>query len=335
MEYRRLGASALRISCVGLGTMTMGGMVGEKASLRQLDRALDGGINFVDTAEQYASPPTDRSYGRSEAIIGKWLRTKPRDSVVLASKISGPAEFGYPQPHIRGGYTAFDRHHLIRAVDGSLKRLRTDYLDLYQLHWPDRRTPIVDQLEAIERLINAGKVRYFGANVETAWGLTKFATLADERGLPRVASIQTGYNLLQRDVDVATAEVCTIENIGFLAFSALAMGVLTGKYSGGRFPRARGWPRTRSTASVGGTAPPTCWRRPTNTSRSRATPESAPSISRSAGCWAGRSSPRRFPPPPNRPHLETLLKAAEVRLGDDVRSRIDAVHAESRLELNP
>ena len=335
MEYRRLGASALRISCVGLGTMTMGGMVGEKASLRQLDRALDGGINFIDTAEQYASPPTARSYGRSETIIGKWLRTKPRDSVILASKISGPAEFGYPQPHIRGGHTAFDRHHLTRAVEGSLKRLGTDYLDLYQLHWPDRRTPIVDQLEAIERLIDAGKVRYFGANVETAWGLTKFATLADERGLPRVASIQTGYNLLQRDVDVATAEVCAIEKIGFLAFSALAMGVLTGKYSGGRFPRGSRLAENALYRERWGYG----------AANVLAAADKYVAIARDAGIgpvdlalgWLlGRPFVTAALSAATKPaHLETLLKAAEVRLGDDVRSRIDAVHAESRLDLNP
>ena len=139
MEYRRLGTSALRISCVGLGTMTMGGMVGEKASLRQLDRALDGGINFIDTAEQYASPPPPAPTAdpRPSSQMAQDQAPRFRD---LASKISGPAEFGYPQPHIRGGHTAFDRHHLTRAVDGSLRRLRTDYLDLYQLHWPDRRT---------------------------------------------------------------------------------------------------------------------------------------------------------------------------------------------------
>ena len=334
MEYRRLGSSGLRISRIGLGTMTFGGMVGEKASLRQLDQALDGGINFIDTAEMYASPPTADSYGKSEKIIGKWLKTRPRDAVIIASKISGPAEL-FPQPHIRGGLTVFDRHHFSRAVEGSLKRLGTDYIDLYQLHWPDRKTPVADQLEAIERLIDAGKIRYFGANVETAWGLTKFATLAEERGLPRIASIQTGYNLLERDVDIATAETCELENIGFLAFSALAMGVLTGKYTSGKFPRGSRLADNALYREHWGYG----------ASNVLAAADKYVAIARAADispidlaiAWllsrpfvtAALSAATKAR------HLDALLKAAEVTLAADVSARIDAVHAESRLDLHP
>ncbi len=335
MEYRRLGNSGLRISRIGLGTMTFGGMVNERDSHRQLDRAVDGGINFIDTAEQYASPPTADSYGKSEEIIGQWLATKPRDAVILASKISGPAEFGYPLPHIRGGLTAFDRHHLTRAVEGSLRRLKTDYIDLYQLHWPDRKTPVAEQLEAIERLIDAGKIRYFGANVETAWGLTKFATLADERGLPRIASIQTGYNLLERDVDVATAEVCELENIGFLAFSALAMGVLTGKYAGGKFPKGSRLAENALYRERWGYG----------AADVLATADRYVAIAGNAGispidlaiAWllsrpfltAALSAATKLE------HLDALLKAAEVTLADDVLAEIDGVHAAARLDLHP
>ena len=239
MKYRRLGNSGLRISAIGLGTMTLGGMVSEADSLKQLDRAFDGGINLIDTAEQYASPPTAKSYGKSEKIIGKWLKTKPRDSVILATKLSGPnVEGGWGMSHIRHGLTAYDRFHLETAVDASLKRLKTDYIDLYQTHWPDRDTPLLDQLEAMERLLETGKVRYFGASNETAWGLTKLVTMAETHGLPRIVGVQNAYSLVQRDdFDAGLAEVCERENVGLMAYSVLAMGALTGKYSGGKFPK--------------------------------------------------------------------------------------------------
>ena len=239
MKYRRLGNSGLRISAIGLGTMTLGGMVSEADSLKQLDRAFDGGINLIDTAEQYASPPTAKSYGKSEKIIGKWLKTKPRDSVILATKLCGPnVEGGWGMTHIRHGLTAFDRFHLETAVDASLKRLKTDYIDLYQTHWPDRDTPLLDQLKAMERLLETGKVRYFGASNETAWGLTKLITMAETHGLPRIVGVQNAYSLVQRDdFDAGLAEVCERERVGLMAYSVLAMGALTGKYSGGKFPK--------------------------------------------------------------------------------------------------
>ena len=239
MEYRRLGNSGLRISAIGLGTMTLGGMVSAADSLKQLDRAFDGGINLIDTAEQYASPPTAKSFGKSEEVIGKWLKTKPRDAVILATKLSGPSvPGGFSMPHIRHGLTAFDQFHLSTAVDASLKRLKTDYIDLYQTHWPDRETPLLEQLDAMERLIDAGKVRYFGTSNETAWGLTKMVTTADLQGLPRPVGVQNAYSLVQRDeFDAGLAEVCSRENVGLMAYSVLAMGALTGKYSGGKFPK--------------------------------------------------------------------------------------------------
>ena len=239
MEYRRLGNSGLRVSAIGLGTMTLGGMVSDADSVKQLDRAFDGGINLIDTAEQYASPPTAKNYGKSEKIIGKWLKSKPRDAVILATKLSGPTvEGGFGMAHIRHGLTAFDNFHLNAAVDGSLKRLNTDYIDLYQTHWPDRETPLLDQLDAMERLIDAGKVRYFGTSNETAWGLTKMVTTADLQGLPRPVSVQNAYSLVQRDdFDAGLAEVCQREKIGLMAYSVLAMGALTGKYSGGKMPK--------------------------------------------------------------------------------------------------
>ena len=238
MLFRRLGRTGLRVSAVCLGTMPFGSQVDESTSIRLLDLAYDGGINFVDTAEMYASPPSTESYGKSERILGKWLRTKSRESVVLSTKIAGPNDgmFGVIVPHIRGGSTALDYHNFILAVEGSLQRLQCDYIDLYFSHWPDRHVPMEAQLEAFERLMDAGKIRYFGVSNETPWGLTRLATTAESLGLPGPVCVQNHYNLLERDYEAGLAEVCTQEGIAMLAFSPLAMGVLSGKYSAGALP---------------------------------------------------------------------------------------------------
>jgi len=210
----------------------------EPDAIRLLDKAFDVGINFFDTAEMYAAPAQNETQGVSEEILGRWLRTKSRHAVVVGSKLNGAGDRpGQPLlPWIRGGYTALDRHHLIAACEASLRRLGTDYIDLYQPHWPDRLIPIPEQLAAMARLVESGKVRYFGLSNDTAWGTTRFCAEADAAGLPRVVSIQVAYNLLQRNPEHALAEVCAMERIGFIAFSPLAMGVLTGKYSTGERP---------------------------------------------------------------------------------------------------
>jgi len=238
MRYRRLGASGLRVSVVALGSMPFGSQVDEPLAHRILDRACDAGINLVDSAEMYASPPTAESYGRSEAIIGSWLRTRARDSVLVATKIAGPNDgmYGPIVEHIRGGSGTLDRHHLKRAVEGSLRRLGTDYIDLYQTHWPDRGTPIDLQLEAMERLIERGLVRYFGTSNETPWSLTRLSLLAGQSGRPRPVSVQNGYSLLERDFEAGLQEVCLEERIGMIAYSPLAMGLLSGKYRDGALP---------------------------------------------------------------------------------------------------
>lgn len=238
MEFRRLGHSGLLVSDICFGTMIYGSQIDEAASLRLLDMAYDGGVNFFDTAEMYAVPPMAETYGASEVILGKWLSGKPRESVIVASKIAGPngGEFGNLVPHIRGGGNSLDWHHFAAAVEGSLSRLQVDYIDLYQTHWPDRTVPMEAQLEAFERLISAGKIRYAGVSNENAWGLTRFAALAETSGLPTIVSVQNVYHLLKRDFDGDMAEVCKRENIGMMAFSPIAMGVLTGKYTGGALP---------------------------------------------------------------------------------------------------
>jgi len=238
MEYRRLGRSGLRVSAVSLGSMNMGSWLDRAASHRVLDAAFDAGINLIDTAEMYPSPLEAATQGRSEEVVGAWLEGKPRDAVILATKISGAnrAELGDIVPHIRGGFAILDWHHFARACEASLKRLKVDYIDLYQTHWPDRGTPIAAQLEAFERLIEAGKVRYAGVSNETPWGLMRLLATAETSGLPRIVAVQNSYSLVRRDYEAGLAEVCVQEGVGMLPFSPLGEGVLTGKYTGGKIP---------------------------------------------------------------------------------------------------
>jgi aryl-alcohol dehydrogenase-like predicted oxidoreductase len=233
----RLGRSGLIVSRLGLGTMSMGSQLDEAASHGILDAAFAAGITFVDTAEMYPSPPAAEAYGRSEEIVGTWLGTKPRDAIVLATKAVGPADGDIVSArHVRGGLATLDRHHIRRAAEASLRRLGTDYIDLYQTHWPDRAVPMEEQLEAMSRLIEEGKIRCFGVSNETPWGLARLAALADHGGLPRPVSTQNLLNLLQRASEATVLEACRREAIGFIAFSPMAMGALTGKYAGGKMP---------------------------------------------------------------------------------------------------
>lgn len=244
MDYITLGQSTLRISRICLGTMTFGQQNSEAEGHAQLDRALAAGINFIDTAEMYAVPPTAESYGQTETIIGTWLRRQARDRLIVATKASGP---GRALEWIRGGPTGFDAANLTAALEGSLRRLQTDYVDLYQLHWPARNQPMFGQwqydpgkerggtdlretLEALARLVEQGKVRHVGVSNEHPWGVMQFTRLAEQYGLPRIVSIQNAYNLLNRTYDTALAEVCHRESVGLLAYSPLAFGFLSGKY---------------------------------------------------------------------------------------------------------
>ncbi|MFN3984421.1 MAG: aldo/keto reductase [Rhodocyclaceae bacterium] len=244
MEYRQLGGSDLRVSAICLGTMTFGQQNGTAEAHAQLDRARAAGINFIDTAEMYSVPTRAETYGATERIIGEWLVGRPRDSVVLATKVAGPAR---SLNWIRGGPLALDRDNIRAALEGSLRRLRTDYIDLYQLHWPERNqpmfgqwqydpskerecTPIRAQLEALAELVEEGKIRYVGLSNEHPWGVMEFIRLADEFGLPRVVTIQNAYNLLNRVFEYGLAETCMRERVGLLPYSPLAFGHLTGKY---------------------------------------------------------------------------------------------------------
>lgn len=252
MRYRQLGESELKVSEICLGTMTFGIQNSEAEGHAQLDLAVDQGVNFIDTAEMYPVPPSADSYGRTEQIVGTWLRRQPRDRIVIATKVAGPSR---NLRWIRGGPLALDRANIRTALDGSLRRLQTDYVDLYQLHWPDRNTPmfgkyqfdpaqeratvpIAAQLEALSELIGEGKIRHIGVSNEHPWGMSEFLLQAKAKGLARIVSVQNAYSLINRSFETALAEQCYRERIGLLAYSPLAFGLLSGKYVAD--PAARG-----------------------------------------------------------------------------------------------
>ncbi|MFS2158764.1 NADP(H)-dependent aldo-keto reductase [Pseudomonas sp. Pseusp122] len=250
MDYRQLGRTDLNVSAICLGTMTWGEQNSESEAFAQIERAKSAGINFLDTAEMYPVPPKAETYASTERIIGNWFKhNKDRADWILASKIAGP---GNGIDYIRGGSLKHNREHIVAALDASLKRLQTDYLDLYQLHWPERSTnffgklgythkdedftPIEEILEALDEQVKAGKIRHVGLSNETPWGTMKFLQLAESRGWPRVASIQNPYNLLNRSFEVGLAEIAIREQCGLLAYSPMAFGMLSGKYEGGARP---------------------------------------------------------------------------------------------------
>lgn len=249
MEYHRLPHSSLEVSKICLGTMTFGEQNTEAQAHSQLDFAFERGVNFIDTAEMYPVPPKPDTQGLTESYIGSWLKkTGLRDKIVLATKVAGPRGV----PHVRD-HMALDRRNIHDAVETSLNRLQTDYIDLYQLHWPQRETncfgnlnyqyqedhsgvTLTDSLEALAELVRAGKIRYIGLSNETPWGVMSFLRLAEKHGLPRVISIQNPYNLLNRSFEVGLSEISHHEGVELLAYSPLAFGTLSGKYLDGARP---------------------------------------------------------------------------------------------------
>ncbi|WP_058558110.1 NADP(H)-dependent aldo-keto reductase [Thiohalocapsa sp. ML1] len=253
MHYRPLGRTDLDVSALCLGTMTFGEQNSAADAAEQLDRAVAAGINFIDTAEMYPVPPKPETMGRTEDYIGRWLSARGgRDKLVIATKVAGPgAALGLS--HVRGGNNRLDRANIEQALDASLRRLGTDYVDLYQLHWPDRDTnffgklgyehptvddsvPLMETLEVLGDLVQAGKVRHVGLSNETPWGTMRFLELAERHGLPRMVSIQNPYNLLNRTFEIGLAEIALREQCGLLAYSPMAFGALSGKYLDGRQP---------------------------------------------------------------------------------------------------
>ncbi len=235
MEYRYIGKSGLRVSPICMGTMGFGTWSDKEESFKILNTAYDRGINFYDTAEIYPVPPSVELVGVTEYIFGEWIKTKPRDSLIIATKVAGAAS-GWFVPPVRAGLTAIDRHHVEMAVEGSLRRLGIDYIDLYQVHWPDTVIPIDESMEALDRLVQAGKVRYLGTSNENAYGLTKANTIADYEGLTKFQSIQNNFSLLNRRFMDELANVCTLENVSLLPYSPIAGGVLSGKYNQAEIP---------------------------------------------------------------------------------------------------
>lgn len=235
MQYRYIGKTGLRVTPIGLGTMSFGSWSDEAESFKIMDKAHERGINFFDTAELYPIPPDVKHAGITETIIGKWLKGKPRDSIILASKVAGAAN-GWFVPPIRHGYTAIDSFHIKRAIEGSLKRLQTDYIDLYQMHWPDNVVPIEESLRAFDELVREGKVRYIGTSNDTAYGLTKANETSKRLGIARFESIQNNFSLNNPRFLDELSHVCKREQISLLAYSPLAGGVLSGKYNGEFYP---------------------------------------------------------------------------------------------------
>lgn len=223
------------VSEIGLGTMTFGSSCEEPVALEILNLAFENGIDFFDTAEVYPVPPDPSYVHRTEEILGKWLQNKNRDSVILATKVSGPGH-GWFSPPIRSGKTALDRHSIFKAVEGSLKRMKTDYIDLYQTHWPDPDMYYEEILFALSELVQSGKVRYVGCSNETPWGVMKSLWTADKNRLVRYESIQNNFSMLNRRFEDAFSEICKRENLSLLAYSPLAGGVLSGKYNQGNIP---------------------------------------------------------------------------------------------------
>ena len=273
MQYKTLGRTDLKVSALCLGSMTWGSQNTEAEGHAQIDAALDLGVTFIDTAEMYpTNPGPDDPYGRTEEIIGAWLeKSGRRGDIVLASKIVGEGS-----KRVRDGEPITPKT-IREALEGSLKRLKTDYLDLYQLHWPNRggyhfrqswdydpsgidgaatRAEILDILGELQRQVEAGKIRHIGLSNDTAWGTTLFVDLAEQHGLPRVATIQNEYSLLCRLFDLDLAEVSVAENVDLLAYSPLACGILTGKYAGDKTPAGS---RRERNATINGRITDTMW----------------------------------------------------------------------------
>ena len=235
MQSKRLGRSAIVVSKICMGTMVFGSQTDEAASFRILDKAFDGGIDFYDTAENYPVPPSEDWAGRTEEIVGRWLKTKRRDAVILATKVCGPSH-GWIKGAQRAGMTALDRHNITRAIEASLKRLGTDYVDLYQTHWPDHGARYEEALETLDELVRAGKVRVIGCSNETAWGLMKSLEVSAANGLARYETIQNNFSLNNRRFEDALAQVCNQEGVSLIPYSPLGGGVLSGKYNNGGRP---------------------------------------------------------------------------------------------------
>jgi aryl-alcohol dehydrogenase-like predicted oxidoreductase len=330
MQQNRLGNSGIVVSEICLGTMTFGSQCDKEQSFRILDKAVDAGIDFLDTAEVYPVPPNIEWAGLTEELLGQWLKTKNRDSLIIASKVVGPAH-GWFNPPVRGGKAAIDRHQVRKAIEGSLKRLQTDYIDLYQVHWPDHEMRAEDTLGALDELVTEGKVRVTGACNEDAYGLMKSLWTSERCDLARLDTIQNNFSLNNRRFEDELAEVCRRENVSLLPYSPLAGGVLTGKYNGGQYPKGarfssylqKGEPRQKAMAE-----------RFVN-ERSLAATEKFIAIAQEAGmdvetlavAWSKQHDfvASTIVGASHEDHLDAIIAAAEVILDDEILKKIDQV----------
>lgn len=235
MQTRRLGKSPIYVSAICMGTMTFGSQSDEATAFRILDASVDAGINFFDTAENYPVPPKPEWAGVTEEIVGRWMKTKRRDALIIATKVSGPSH-GWLKSSQRAGMTALDRHNIVRAIEASLKRLDTDYIDLYQTHWPDHGARYEEALRALDDLVSAGKVRVIGCSNETAWGVMKSLAVSEREGLARYETIQNNFSLNNRRFEDALAQICRQEGVSLIPYSPLGGGTLSGKYNKGARP---------------------------------------------------------------------------------------------------
>ena len=263
MKFKKLGNTDLDVSLICLGTMTWGTQNTEKDAFEQMDYSVNQGVNFFDTAEIYSVPPTSESYGKTEVMIGNWFeKRKNRDKIILASKVAGPG-----CDWIRGGGNNFDEKKIGEAIDGSLKRLKTDYIDLYQLHWPERSTNFFGRrdysynnkegewnsfeniLDALGKYIKSGKIRYIGMSNETPYGLSRYLEISKNKGAPRMMSVQNPYSLVNRTYEIGMSEISIRQKCGLLVYYPLAAGALSGKYRNGEMPKNsrmalfKGWER--------------------------------------------------------------------------------------------
>ena len=263
MKFKKLGNTDLDVSLICLGTMTWGTQNTEKDAFEQMDYSVSQGVNFFDTAEIYSVPPTSESYGKTEVMIGNWFeKRKNRDKIILASKVAGPG-----CDWIRGGGNNFDEKKIGEAIDGSLKRLKTDYIDLYQLHWPERSTNFFGRrdysynnkegewnsfeniLDALGKYIKSGKIRYIGMSNETPYGLSRYLEISKNKGAPRMMSVQNPYSLVNRTYEIGMSEISIRQKCGLLVYYPLAAGALSGKYRNGEMPKNsrmalfKGWER--------------------------------------------------------------------------------------------
>ena len=337
MQHRRLGRSAVVVSDICMGTMTFGSQTDEATAHRVLDACLDAGINFFDTAEGYPVPPDVKWVGRTEDIVGRWMKGKNRDAIIMATKVSGPSHVWFKSPK-RAGLTALDRRNIITAVEESLRRLQTDYIDLYQTHWPDHELAYDETMEVLDELVRAGKVRVLGCSNETSWGLMKSLSAAERLGAARYQTIQNNFSLNNRRFEDELAQVCRMEGVSLLPYSPLAGGVLSGKYQDGARPEGARW--TKYFDMEG---------RQAAMARRYAGPRALESTARmlSVAAEAGLH-PVTMATAWSKQHdfvaativgvssfeqLQPILDAADLVLGDDVMRALDAVSREIRYPM--